>query len=128
MLQNHKVALKLHPAELGELKVNIQMRDGGVQASIAAQNQRVIEVLEKNMPKLRELMEQQGLKVSDLSVYLERGIESEQNLFEEQLSQEKNGFNGKSKGSNKSTFTLSNEEDELIVETPEEEQNVNVKA
>jgi flagellar hook-length control protein FliK len=63
-----KLTLKLYPEELGELKIDIQMKDGGIKANIVAQTEQVQQVLEKYIPKLRSFMEQQGLTVDDILV------------------------------------------------------------
>jgi flagellar hook-length control protein FliK len=63
-----KLSIKLHPEELGELKIDIQMKDGAVKANIATQNEQVQQVLEKYIPKLKNFMEQQGLTVDDIHV------------------------------------------------------------
>lgn len=124
---NPKIAIKLHPAELGELKVDIQFRDNGVNASIVVQNQKVLEVLERNMPKLKAMMEQQGLKVSELLVSVENEVGSEENVFEEHLSQEENGFSKRNKSNNSNFFSLSQEEDEEEIDQIIDNSNVNVK-
>lgn len=63
-----KMTVKLYPEELGELKIDIQMKDGSIKANICAQTQQVQQVLEKYIPKLRSFMEQQGLTVDDILV------------------------------------------------------------
>lgn len=63
-----KMVIKLYPEELGELKIDIQIRDGVIKANFVAQTQQVQQVLEKYMPKLRTFMEQQGLTVDDILV------------------------------------------------------------
>jgi flagellar hook-length control protein FliK len=63
-----KLVVKLYPEELGELKIDIQMTDGAIKANIVTQTQQVQQVLEKYIPKLRSLMEQQGLVVDDILV------------------------------------------------------------
>ncbi len=65
---NSKIVLKLYPEELGELKIDIQMMDGAIKATIATQSQQVQQVLEKYIPKLRTVMEQQGLTVDDIAI------------------------------------------------------------
>jgi len=63
-----KLVVKLYPEELGELKIDIQMKDGSIKANIVTQTQQVQQVLEKYIPKLRTFMEQQGLSVDDILV------------------------------------------------------------
>jgi hypothetical protein len=63
-----KLILKLHPEELGELKIDIQMKDGAIKANIFTQTVQVQQVLEKYVPKLKYFMEQQGLTVNDIQI------------------------------------------------------------
>ena len=63
-----KLVLKLYPDELGELKIDLQMRDGAIKANISTHSEQVQQVLEKYIPKLRSFMEQQGLTVDEILV------------------------------------------------------------
>ncbi len=63
-----KIVVKLYPEELGELKIDVQMKDGALKANIVTQTQQAQQVLEKYIPKLKSYMEQQGLTVDDILV------------------------------------------------------------
>jgi flagellar hook-length control protein FliK len=78
-----KLTLKLYPEELGELKIDIQMKDGSIKANIVTQNEQVHQVLEKYIPKLRSFMEQQGLSVDDILVTHSSGDVGKHDLFQE---------------------------------------------
>jgi flagellar hook-length control protein FliK len=78
-----KLSLKLYPEELGELKIDIQMKDGAIKASIVAQTEQVQQVLEKYIPKLRSFMEQQGLTVDDILVTYASDNVGRHDLFQE---------------------------------------------
>lgn len=65
---NTRINLKLYPAELGELKIHLSIKEGSIKASVVAQSQHVQEILEKNMPKLKTVLEQQGFVVEDIIV------------------------------------------------------------
>ncbi len=67
-MQNSRINLKLHPAELGELKIDITLKEGSIRANVYAQSQHVQELLEKNMPKLRAVLEQQGFVIEEIVV------------------------------------------------------------
>ena len=127
-LQDSKIAIKLHPAELGELKIDIQIKEGSVNASIIAQNQTVQDILEKNMPKLKALMEQNGLKVNDIVVTLDTDVPSDFNLFEEHLAQNEDSYNKKKNSHSDAAFRLTQEEEESEnTDTVHAEAGVNVK-
>ncbi len=67
-MQSTRINLKLHPAELGELKIDITLKEGSIRANVYAQSQHVQELLEKNMPKLRTALEQQGFVIEEIVV------------------------------------------------------------
>lgn len=95
-INDSKLVIKLHPAELGELKIDVQLKNGAISASIVAQNRQVQEILEKNLPKLKELMQQQGLKVDEIAVQFESDVLKDFKQFEEHLAQD-SSFNSKPK-------------------------------
>ena len=66
--QSTRINLKLHPAELGELQIHLSIKEGTIKASVVAQSQHVQEILEKNMAKLKTVLEQQGFVVEDIIV------------------------------------------------------------
>ena len=78
-----RISVKLYPEELGELKIDVQMKDGTIKANIVTQTQQVQQVLEKFIPKLRTFMEQQGLTVGDILVTNSSDTVGGHNLFQE---------------------------------------------
>lgn len=62
------ISLKLNPEELGEVKLEMVVEKDRVRAMILAQSQQVQEVLERHLPRLREAMQQQGLKLEEVQV------------------------------------------------------------
>jgi flagellar hook-length control protein FliK len=91
-LRDSRVVMKLHPAELGDLKIDVQLKDGSINANILAQSQQVQEILEKNMPRLKALMEEQGLVVSEITIKLDTDVSDNRNMFEDHLAQDENNF------------------------------------
>jgi len=63
-----RLNIKLHPAELGELKIDLRVHDGAVRANVMAQSQQVQEIIEKNMAKLRTILEDQGFTIDEIAV------------------------------------------------------------
>jgi flagellar hook-length control protein FliK len=70
-LQTSRLNLKLHPAELGELKISLVVKEDSLKANIYAQTRQAQEIIEKHLPRLKTVLEEQGLLVEDLIVTLE---------------------------------------------------------
>jgi flagellar hook-length control protein FliK len=83
--QETLINIRLHPAELGELKIDLTYREGAVRAHVIAQSQHVQEVLEKNMPRLRELLQGQGIQIDDIQVSAKADFVGDFDLLQEQL-------------------------------------------
>lgn len=83
-----KLHLKLHPAELGELKIDLTLKDGSIKAHVVALSQQVQEIIEKNMIKLRNTLEDQGFSIEEIIVTSESDSVPEFDLFGQQLSQQ----------------------------------------
>lgn len=66
--ESSSISLKLNPEELGEVKLDLLVEKDRVKALIVTQNQQVQEVLERHLPRLREALQQQGLKLEELQV------------------------------------------------------------
>ncbi len=66
--QDHYLLIKLYPADLGEVKVNLHVRDEQVAVSFNMDNTRVKELLESHMQEFRDNMEQQGFTLGECSV------------------------------------------------------------
>jgi flagellar hook-length control protein FliK len=64
----HHLVLRLYPQELGEVKVDLLVRDGQVSINFNMENSRVKEMLESNMEQFRENMEQKGFSLGECSV------------------------------------------------------------
>ncbi|KIH77564.1 hook-length control protein FliK [Geoalkalibacter ferrihydriticus] len=67
------MTLRLNPKELGELRMELVMEKGVLKAQILAQNTQVQEVLERNLFRLREALEGQGVKIESFEVGLDDG-------------------------------------------------------
>lgn len=70
-LQTSRIRMQLHPAQLGELKIDVLVRGDSLKANIFAQTQQAQDLIEKNLPRLRAVLHDNGLKVEDLFVTLE---------------------------------------------------------
>lgn len=62
------VEIRLTPAELGPLEINLQNRGQEIQVQFVSQNPSVREALESQVMRLREMVNEQGLDLVDVSV------------------------------------------------------------
>ncbi len=67
------MVLKLHPPELGEVKVDVVVRHDQVAVSFAMENHRVKEILENNMQQFRDSLEQRGFTLGQCYVSVGQG-------------------------------------------------------
>ncbi len=74
--QEHHLVLKLYPKELGEVKVEMTVRDNQVAVSFAMENSRVKEVLESNLEQFKENMAKQGFTMGECTVSLNKNNDS----------------------------------------------------
>lgn len=63
-----RVELRLHPAELGPLTVQLKMGDQGAQAQLLSAHAPVRQALEQALPQLREALADQGIELSEANV------------------------------------------------------------
>ena len=67
--QNNQVAeIQLDPPELGSLKVRLQVGQDQVSVSFTSPHASVRDAVEQSLPRLREMMEEQGLNMGESSV------------------------------------------------------------
>ncbi|MEN8189991.1 MAG: flagellar hook-length control protein FliK [Thermodesulfobacteriota bacterium] len=82
-LQTSKLTLQLHPAELGELKINIMVEGDAIKANIGVQTLQVQELIDRNMNKLRTVLEEQGFIVEDFQITLNSDTGDQLDFFQE---------------------------------------------
>jgi flagellar hook-length control protein FliK len=108
-LQTSKMSLKLHPAELGELKIDVVVKQDSLKANIFAQTQQAHDIIDKHLPRLKAILQEQGLTVDELVVFLESdSIENfdkqNSNLFQQQLTDFQQRHNSADTGTNEQSF------------------------
>lgn len=79
-----RLTIQLHPEELGQVTLKVAMEMDRVHVQMQAQTREVQDVLENHLPRLREALEGQGLKLDDLQVSVGSGKEEGKGLFGEQ--------------------------------------------
>ena len=81
--QNNQVAeIQLDPPELGSLKIRLQVGQDQVSVNFTSPHASVRDAVEQSLPRLREMMEEQGLQLGDSSVN-DQGGESDQESRDE---------------------------------------------
>lgn len=94
-LKTGNISIQLNPVELGALKININVKDDTINANIIAQSQQIIDTIDKHMPKLRAVLEDQGFTIDTFQVTLDSKTDSHHELFQEQFaSQQQSSFTG----------------------------------
>ncbi|KAF0219415.1 MAG: flagellar hook-length control protein [Geobacteraceae bacterium] len=63
-----QITLKLHPEQLGELRINVQMVDQRLKVEIVAQNQTVKDALMQNLDSLKETLSRQNITMERFDV------------------------------------------------------------
>lgn len=121
-----KISLKLHPQELGELKIDLTMKEGYIKANVIVHSQQVHEIIEKNLLKLKTAIENQGFSVEDITVTSESDSVPDFDLFEQQLSNQKNFSPANSKTENHNDFDIALED--AVEQSTESTTGVNIKA
>jgi flagellar hook-length control protein FliK len=64
----HHITLTLYPKELGEVKVDLQVRGSQLSASFVMENQKVKEAMESNMEEFKDNLERRGFNLGAMSV------------------------------------------------------------
>jgi flagellar hook-length control protein FliK len=126
-LQTSKLTMQLHPAELGALKIDLLVKDDSIKANIVAQSQQVLETLEKHMPRLRTVLQEQGFTVDSFEISMEGDGGNQKELFQEHFSSQQQDFasNGSSTQKNESFDTVLDSQSDSI-ETDEDTSGVNL--
>jgi len=83
--ESSSMTMKLHPEELGEIRLSLLVEKETVKAQLVVQSQQIQEVLDRHMPKLRDALAQQGLKLEDVQVSVDsRQGDGHKGLFQDQ--------------------------------------------
>jgi len=77
-----EMRLTLRPESLGDIVLRVLTQNGIVTAQFIAENQRVREALESGFNQLRDALEEQGIRFSELSVSVRDNTEEQMNQFE----------------------------------------------
>ena len=125
-LESGSVILRLHPAELGELRMEIKVEQDNIKAHITTHNPQVQDILDRNIPRLRDVLEQQGMNLEHIQVSVAADNSGNGQLFQEQFEQQQFSRNFRQQ-SNPVSFTIQEDEAEMPIPSPGE-QNLSVHA
>jgi len=120
-LESGSVVLRLHPAELGELRMEIKVEQDNIKAHITTHNPQVQDILDRNIPRLREVLEQQGMNLEHMQVSVAADQQGSDQLFQEQFDQQQFGGNFR-RGSNHIEFAMSEDEAEIPIHATDDQQ------
>lgn len=120
-----KIQIKLHPVELGKMEIDLTVKEGSIRANVVAQSQHVQEILERNITKLKAVLEQQGFNVEEITITSESEMVGQFDLFDQHLSNKDSSkfLNQDEKSETPAPFVL----DELQESFVESSSGVNVK-
>ncbi len=123
-LESGTVNLKLHPQELGELRMEIKVTQDNIRAHIVAQNPQAQEMIERHLPRLRETLAQQGLQLQHIEVTVAANDSAGGAPYQDNTRQQLNQSMHKHTG--QSIFTLDAEEE--LMESTASVNNLSVLA
>ena len=122
-LRTSRLSLQLNPAELGELKIEVIVKGDVLKANIYAQTHKAGEIIDKNIHRLRELLENQGISVEDLNVSFKSDNIDDFTSQHGQLFQDQTKF---LKAQNKPTTTSKFEIEETLLTDADDQSGVNL--
>ncbi|MBW1635840.1 MAG: flagellar hook-length control protein FliK [Deltaproteobacteria bacterium] len=94
-----RLTLKLHPAELGALRIDLTVKEGSIKANVLAQSQHIQEIIERNLPKLKNSLASQGYTIDQIVVTAQSDTVADFNPFEQHLSNQQDySLNGDGPG------------------------------
>ncbi|WP_281544052.1 flagellar hook-length control protein FliK [Grimontia sp. SpTr1] len=103
------VDIRLDPPELGRLQIKLSVNNDQASVQFTVANQAARDLVEQSMPRLREMMQQQGLQLSQSSVQHQDAGGRQQ--FAGNQAQQGEGQSGQSGQGDSSRFGRGNEQD-----------------
>ncbi len=92
------ITMNLNPEELGRVRLEMSVEGDRVRAQFHAQSQQVQEVLEKHLPRLRDALESQGLKLDEVRVDADASQQQGGKGFYQDQRQQASSFHATSRG------------------------------
>lgn len=82
--EKRQLTIELHPAELGQVKLDLVQEKDRLQLHLQAATHEVCDILEKHLPRLQEALQQQGLRLDSVQVSVDGQRQHQQGMFEHQ--------------------------------------------
>ncbi|WP_125720782.1 flagellar hook-length control protein FliK [Pseudoalteromonas rubra] len=77
-INNKEAEIRLDPPELGSMQIRIRSEGEQAQVNFIVQNQQAKEQLEQSMPKLREMLAEQGIQLGESNIQQDQGGDQHQ--------------------------------------------------
>ncbi|QTL37261.1 flagellar hook-length control protein FliK [Pseudoalteromonas viridis] len=77
-INNKEAEIRLDPPELGSMQIRIRSEGEQAQVNFIVQNQQAKEQLEQSMPRLREMLAEQGIQLGESNIQQGQGGEQQQ--------------------------------------------------
>ncbi len=118
-----RINIKLNPAELGEIKIDLTVKEKSIKANVVAQSHITQGILEKNLGKLKSMLEEQGFSIDEFNVTSKEQSTAESRFFEQEFTQrQKEAF------PNNSSAKRFHHQDDVEQEAEQNDSQVNVMA
>ncbi|MCL2457639.1 MAG: flagellar hook-length control protein FliK [Desulfobulbus sp.] len=110
LMGDSTINLRLYPEELGELRMEIKVAQDNIKAHIVVQNPQAQEMIDRNLPRLREALEQHGLQLQQVEVLVGAHGQTGGERFQENNAWRQQASSPGSHVNNQSDFTQEIEE------------------
>lgn len=104
-INNKEAEIRLDPPEMGSMQIRIRSDAEQAQINFVVQNQQAKEALEQSMPRLREMLAQQGIELGESSI-------------QQGNSQSDTGGDGQQNGRGQQANQQQNEEESALTQQP----------
>lgn len=99
-INNKEAEIRLDPPELGSMQIRIRSEAEQAQINFVVQNQQAKEALEQSMPKLKEMLAEQGIQLGESNIQQDSGSSSGQGTDDTQESSHSKLANQESQAQN----------------------------
>ncbi|PIE59711.1 MAG: hypothetical protein CSA32_02680 [Desulfobulbus propionicus] len=113
-LESGSIRLKLYPQELGELRMEIEVKQDNIKAHITTQNLQAQEALDRHLPKLREALAMQGMELGEVEITVAAGEQDEGFRFQQNEDRHQLGSLFRNNTSQASYTTAETGEEEVV--------------
>ncbi len=83
-----RINIKLNPAELGAIEINLTVKEKTIKASVVAQSQITHGILERNLDRIRSILEKQGFTINEINIMTSNHASAEFDFFEREFTRQ----------------------------------------